>query len=277
MKCESNTEKCSISESAANFQEDWYEVRDLFSHSELTGFGSSISELIQMQCKKINVQCTNSIYENILLLNQVSSNALNEALVMARNSHYGHLLASNNRLIDQSSGFLRCSKDLLIVSGPSFFVNLPSNNARKYTWHSEQNWYPKRRNFPNIWCPIFQDRTLDDSMAVKRESHKKDWFYFSEYTGYDGDFDSNSNIQYEIPDTFISAYPTDVPEVCVGQGLFFNGKLVHRSLNNNSSLPFITFVFRVFDYSKDLTLSANWTDIPYNRKSLGWPEINVNP
>ena len=63
----------------------------------------------------------------------------------------------------------------------------------------------------------------------------------------------------------------------IGQGLFFNGKLVHRSLDNKTGVPFFTIVFRVFDYSNDLTLSSNWADIPYNRKSLGWPEIRVKP
>ena len=35
-------------------------------------------------------------------------------------------------------------------------------------------------------------------------------------------------------------------------------------------------MFRVYDYTNDMTLSANWADTPYNRKSFGVPNINVD-
>jgi ectoine hydroxylase-related dioxygenase (phytanoyl-CoA dioxygenase family) len=199
---------------------------------------------------------------------------------MARNTSIGHKLAGNEKIQSFANALLNNSsaeKNKLIISGPSFFINIPHNFERKYTWHSEQNWYPKRRKFLNIWCPVFNDRTNDDSMAVMPGSHKKDWFYFSEYTGYEGKIDETANVQYEIPSSFLEEYKPYIPSVKVGEGLFFNGKLVHRSLDNISKKPQFTIVFRVFDYSQDLTLSSNWADIPYNRKSIGIPEINVNP
>ena len=243
----------------------------------MSSFVGAFKDLLSMQCKKLNIDFSNDLYHDVQALNKTSSSALNEVLAMARNTRFGHLLASNQNLIEQSAVFLGAPKDQLIISGPSFFVNIPSNDERKYTWHSEQNWYPKRRNFLNIWCPIIEDRISDNSMAVMCGSHQKDWFYFSEYTGYDGKFDATANVQYEIPSSFLSEYTEEVPKVKIGQGLFFNGKLVHRSLDNKTGVPFFTIVFRVFDYSNDLTLSSNWADIPYNRKSLGWPEIRVKP
>jgi len=39
---------------------------------------------------------------------------------------------------------------------------------------------------------------------------------------------------------------------------------------------FYTLVFRIYDYTNDLTLSSNWADIPYNRNSFGIPDINVD-
>jgi hypothetical protein len=32
----------------------------------------------------------------------------------------------------------------------------------------------------------------------------------------------------------------------------------------------------VFDYSNDLTLSSDWADLPYNKKSMGYPNINID-
>lgn len=264
-------------QSASEFSESGYTVQDIFSNSELILFVDAFKSLLSMQCKKLNLTGSRDLCQDVQSLNKINSAALSEVLAMARNTRAGHLLASNENLLEQSAILLGSSKDLLIISGPSFFVNIPSNDERKYTWHSEQNWYPKRRNFLNIWCPIIEDRVSDNSMVVMRSSHKKDWFYFSEYTGYDGKFDATANVQYEIPSSFVSEYVQETPEVRIGQGLFFDGKLVHRSLDNKTSTPYFTIVFRVFDYSKDLTLSSNWADIPYNRKSLGWPEISVQP
>lgn len=263
--------------STNRFSEHGYEVLDIFPSEDLSLFINAFKSLLCMQCKKLNLPISNDLYKDVKSLNKTSSIALNEVLTMARNTCFGHLLASNQKLLEVSAALLGSSKDLLIISGPSFFVNIPSSDERKYTWHSEQNWYPKRRKFLNVWCPIIEDRISDNSMAVMSGSHQKDWFYFSEYTGYDGNFDTTANIQYEIPSTFLSKYTQEIPQVQVGQALFFDGKLVHRSLDNKSNTPVFTIVFRVFDYSNDLTLSSNWADIPYNRKSLGWPEISVEP
>ena len=263
--------------STSEFVVDGYAVRNILPRSDLTSFVEAFKALLSMQCKKLGVHYSKDLYKEVQALNKVSSSALSEVLAMARNTRSGHLLASNQNLLEQSAVFLDAPKDQLIISGPSFFVNIPDNNERKYTWHSEQNWYPKRRNFLNIWCPIIEDRANSNSMAVMRGSHQKDWFYFSEYTGYDNKFDSAANVQYEIPASFLTSYAEEIPSVKVGEGLFFDGKLVHRSLDSPSDRPLFTIVFRVFDYSNDLTLSSNWADIPYNRKSLGWPEIRVQP
>jgi hypothetical protein len=262
-------------DSASKFRVDGFTVDDVFFETDLELFVDTFKALVVMQCKKLNIFVTNDIYRDVQSLNDANSRALSEVLAMARNTSSGHLLASNRNLLEKSSEFLESPKELLIVSGPSFFVNFQSNNERKYTWHSEQNWYPKRRNFLNVWCPIIEERITDNSMAIMRGSHLKDWFYFSEYVGYDGVPAANANVQYEIPSSFLSGYAQDIPRVKIGQGIFFDGKLVHRSIDNSTPTPYFTLVFRVFDYSNDLTLSSNWADLPYNGKSLGFPEINV--
>lgn len=254
-------------------------VAEIFEPSELEEFSRVFHDLLKMQMRKMGIAATGDVGRDVVALNGQGSRFLSECLVMARNTAAGHRLAGSARLNALSRSLLAEqgeASDTLLVSGPSFFVNIPQNNQRKYTWHSEQSWYPKRRNFLNVWCPILADRMNGSSMAVMSGSHKKDWFYFSEYTGYDGEFVADANVQYEIPESFVTDYQSVVPDVKQGHGLFFNGKLVHRSLDLPGSTPYFTMVFRVFDYAEDLTLSADWADIPYNRKSLGFPEINVS-
>lgn len=261
-----------------HYQDKGWAVADIFDPAALDEFARVFHDLVRMQLRKMNQPVQADVAQNVVSLNACGARFLNECLVMARNTSAGHSLAGSARLNSLSRSLLTPSDpeaDQLIFSGPSFFVNIPQSNQRKYTWHSEQNWYPKRRNFLNVWCPILADRLDGKSMGVKSGSHKKDWFYFSEYTGYDGQFIADANVQYEIPESFVTDYVEEVPDVRMGQGLFFEGKLVHRSLDLQGSVPYFTMVFRAFDYSDDLTLSADWADIPYNRKSLGYPEINV--
>ena len=259
------------------FEKNGYAVTDLFSTNEIQLYVEQLQKVLLMQCNKMNVEFSNDIFVTVKKLQEIYPKVIDEAFQILRNSSEGHLLSSNKNLKKISNKLLnKGENDLLVVSGPSFFINFPNENTRKYTWHSEQNWYPKRRNFLNVWSPIIIDRINDNSMELKTGTHKKDWTYFSEYTGYNGKIDPNANVQYEIPENFISEYESVIPKVKIGEAIFFDGKSVHRSLDNNSDNPYFTIVFRVFDYSNDLTLSSNWADIPYNRQSIGFPDINVS-
>jgi hypothetical protein len=258
------------------FDKNGYVIEDIFQNSEIEKYISSLKNILKIQCKKMSIEYDDDIFLTAKSINQKLPRALDEAFLTLRNSSEGHMLASNEIIKSVSSELLNKNEnDILVVSGPSFFINFPNENTRKYTWHSEQNWYPKRRNFLNVWCPIIVDRTNNNSMELKIGSHKEDWFYFSEYSGYEGELNQNTNYQYEIPDKLIVKYESVIPNVKRGQGLFFDGKTVHRSIDNYSENPYFTIVFRVFDYSNDLTLSSDWADLPYVKKSLGYPNINV--
>ena len=254
-------------------------VENTFSKKDLNEFQDTLLDLVGMQLKKLGIKPSIELDLDIKKLNKKNSNALSECLSMSRNTKAGHNLSSTDKLVSLASTLLNDNLNLeqrVIISGPSIFVNIPNDNKRKYTWHSEQNWYPKRRNFLNVWCPLSSDRIKKNSMAVMSKSHKEDWFYFSEYTGYEGSNSNDMNVQYEVPPSFLKDYKSEVPKVKVGEGLFFNGKLVHRSIDNVSKKALLTMVFRVFNYSDDLTLSSNWADLPYKGDSLGAPNLVVS-
>lgn len=258
------------------FFKNGYIVTELFIKEELDSFVETLKGILIMQCKKMKLDSDGSISELSYRVQKKYPKVLDESFQILRNTSEGHKLSSNTSLKHISNTLLGNEQDnFLIISGPSFFINFPNENGRKYTYHSEQNWYPKRRNFINVWCPIIEDRVSNNSMELKVGSHNKDWFHFSEYSGYDGNFDQNANIQYEIPDNLLLEYTTDIPDVKIGEAIFFDGKTVHRSLDNLSQKPYFTIVFRAFDYSKDLTLSSNWADLPYNKLSMGYPNINI--
>ena len=260
-----------------NFLKDGFIIEKFLENKDVKEFENTFIKLCKIQLKKLNLKTkTNKIQDIAILLNKKNPRALDEACFMVRNSSIGHKLASNKKLLEISGRLLKNKNSPPIISGPSFFINFPKNTQRKYTWHSEQIWYPKRRNFINIWCTIFEDRIAKNSIAIKVGSHKKDWMYFSEYQGYNNKLHDASYVQYEIPSNHLKGYKTVIPKVKKNEGIFFHGKIVHRSLDFKKKKVLFAIAFRVYDYQNDLTLSANWADVPYNRKSFSVPNINVD-
>jgi len=55
------------------------------------------------------------------------------------------------------------------MDGPGIFVNRPKTKKLCHKWHSESHYYPKRRNFLNIWLPIFDNKSnKNETMYVKK-------------------------------------------------------------------------------------------------------------
>ena len=188
------------------YKKNGFIVQKIFETKEIEEYESTFADLCKMQLKKLNLDIkTNDIQDNIILLNKKNPEAIDETAVMARHSSIGHKLASNKKLYEISSKLLKNKNSTNIISGPTLLVNIPNNKERKYSWHSEQNFYVKRRNFLGVWSPVFEDRTNNNSMGLKQGSHKKDWIYYSEYRGYDtaGKNDGNQIIQHEIPEKFL--------------------------------------------------------------------------
>ena len=79
------------------------------------------------------------------------------------------LFVSSNSLRNplESEKIIKTFKDLLkivdnvplLMDGPGIFVNRPKTKRLLYKWHSESHYYPKKRNFLNIWLPIFDNKS----------------------------------------------------------------------------------------------------------------------
>ena len=74
----------------------------------------------------------------------------------------------------------------LLIDGPGIFINRPKTKRLLYKWHSESHYYPKRRNFLNIWFPIFTNKNeKNGTMCIKEKSHPLNDLPINEYQGYD--------------------------------------------------------------------------------------------
>ena len=167
----------------------------------------------------------------------------------------------------------------LLIDGPGIFINSPKTKRLLYKWHSESHYYPKRRNFLNIWFPIFFNKNeKNGTMFVKEKSHLLNDLPFNEYQGYDKSSENKKNHfnQLEVPENFVKHLKTFKSNLNIGDLLVFHRKAVHTSTPNFSKKYSFAAVFRVWDISKDLTISGNLRVSPYLDAGNGRPNLEVD-
>jgi ectoine hydroxylase-related dioxygenase (phytanoyl-CoA dioxygenase family) len=172
---------------------------------------------------------------------------------------------NNMAMIEFSEALQLDSPDTLLVNGPAVFVNRPNTERLMYKWHSEAHYYPKRRKFLNIWFPLFTNKSKENgTMSFKIGSHTRD-FPFSEYSGYNKDSQDRANYfkQLDIPDNLHADYQEHYCQANRKDLVMFDRKLIHRSNNNASSKYSVAIVARIWEPSKDLTLSGEISALPY--------------
>ena len=170
-------------------------------------------------------------------------------------------------------------KTPILMNGPGIFVNRPKTKRLLYRWHSEQHYYPKRRNFINIWFPIFSSKSeKNGTMFIKEKSHLLDDLPFNEYQGYEKKTENEKNhfVQYEIPENFVKNHKTYKAKLNVGDLLVFHRKAVHTSTQNRSNDYTFAVVFRIWDMSKDLTINGNLSVFSYKDSNNGRPNLIVD-
>ncbi|HTU12664.1 MAG TPA: phytanoyl-CoA dioxygenase family protein [Allosphingosinicella sp.] len=237
----------------------------------LDAYEEALFACIRMQALKLGLELPrafskDALNQAVVQLNQADAGALSEAAVMVRNTPAGLKLVSADPIVEASAALLDCPPELLVMSGPSIFMNIPSHKTRLYTWHAEANWYPKRRNFVNLWLPVGEaKRAGNGTMSVLEKSHREKWMYFAEYYGFDRETQGNRdlNLQYEIPESELQGYRRREIEAELGDFVAFAPHCVHRSNLNQSDRPSFALTIRVFDYRRDLTVSSAWAERPY--------------
>jgi len=189
-------------------------------------------------------------------------------------------ILDNKNLISIFKKLLNLKKnEPILIDGPGLFINRPKTKRLLYRWHSESHYYPKRRNFLNIWFPIFFNKNpKNGTMFVKEKSHLLSDLPFNEYQGYDVESQGKKNhfVQLEIPENFVKELKTFKANLDVGDLLVFHRKSIHTSTQNLSSKYSFAVVFRVWDFSKDLTISGDLNVSPYRDINNGRPNLEVN-
>jgi len=188
----------------------------------------------------------------------------------------------NNDFLSICSNLLNTPIPLLKIHFDGILVNVPKNEQRLYKLHTEQHYYPYRKNFLNFWMPVICDKTpLNGAMKVAHKGHSR-VYSMSEYSGF-------SSIQGTVANEDNFFYQLQIPpgehediniidaDLNIGDGLFFHQNLPHTSTVNLSDVCSYAVIARVYDYRSDLTLSDRTGVKLYAAGEGGFPNIRPVP
>ena len=283
MKLIEQSENAYINNSVLNKHMQFYNqngyliIKNTISNKSIENFISSTLKVFILQAKKCGYNSIDNIKDFsgdkvdamdsvVGYLLQKDRHAFDEANKILSSLFSPILIQFNDKNNKIYSKLLNTDKEILALYGPNLLVKSPEINEGIYTWHTEAHWFPKRRNFLNIWFPFIREHGINSgTMYILPGSHKKNDWQFSEYMQKnDGQFDF---AQYDIPNNELQNYDEMPVKISIGDILITNRNMVHRgSLNKTNKLSYVA-VARIFDYSRDLTISSNPSERPYKSES----------
>jgi hypothetical protein len=267
-------------------------LKNVLSKKDLEKFYKTLLDITYYHLRKIgeNKNSINKIYNSSIFIGDKLSRFLElhekndkEALYQLQNLYSSsndlRNIIGKETLTKKFKELLDIKQQPLLIDGPGVFINRPKTKRLLYKWHSESHYYPKRRNFLNIWFPIFFNKSLKNgTMFIKEKSHLLNDIPFNEYQGYNKSSENKKNhfTQYEVPENFVKHLKTFRSNINVGDMLIFHRKAVHTSTPNLSKKYSFATVFRVWDFSKDLTMSGDLAVSPYRDIGNGRPNLEVD-
>jgi hypothetical protein len=217
-------------------------------------------------------------------VNNKSKAALDFVVQSMRETPAAFSLMSEPRFLKTCCELLRCPRDLLKIHMDGVLINLPSNETRLYKFHSEQHYYPTRRNFLNLWVPLIRAKTKSNgAMVVKLGAHTSQ-YTFVEYTGFnekksDSISEENYFHQLQIPEEEISMFPDCFCTYNANTAVFFHQNVPHTSTVNISNEVSYALIVRIYDYRFDPTLSDITSLKSYTQAAArgGYPNLRPFP
>lgn len=250
----------------------YYVLKNFWSSEEINSFHLSFDDLLKMQLNKMGLLDEKKTFLNIedsiqylsVLLEKNNRNAFDQVMQMQREMYLNTMtLFNKNELIEVSSELLGCSKLRLKIHQDGCLVNFPKNQSRLYRYHSEEHYYPYRRNFLNVWFPLVNDKTSENgTMYIRPKGHLRDYRQFSEFSGFSSVkkatmSESENLYQLDIPDIDMENLEIMPMELNVGDLVLFHQNMPHTSSINSSSHPSFAYILRIYDFTNDRTLSNN--------------------
>jgi len=267
---------------------------DVFPKEDVDAFVTTFYHRLLVQAFKLRLVNAVEIDENtptpqaiddlVTRINSTSKAALDFIVQSLRETPAANELMCNPEFLRISSEALGCPASLLKIHMDGILINLPKNETRLYKFHSEEHYYPQRRNFYNFWMPVIRDKAENNgAMIVKLGGHKKP-HQFVEYTGFNAKESNEVSEadffhQLQIPEDDIAEFEDYMCDLPANTAAFFHQNLPHTSTVNLSGDVTYTLIMRGYDYRYDPTLSDTTGVKTYTSAAArgGYPNLRPMP
>ena len=143
-------------------------------------------------------------------------------------------LITDNKVVDFVAKFLKIKPSDLSISEPMCRLDVPNDKRNTLDWHQERSFFPQNRNGLNglvCWIPLTDITEEMGPMHISPRSHAEGQLKLSNKTKKNMSYTT----QIPVPEEFVSKYEDLAVRTNVGDAVFFNMLLFHRSGQNISN------------------------------------------
>ena len=143
-------------------------------------------------------------------------------------------LITDNKVADFVAKFLKIKPSDLSISEPMCRLDVPNDKRNTLDWHQERSFFPQNRNGLNglvCWIPLTDITEEMGPMHISPRSHAEGQLKLSNKTKKNMSYTT----QIPVPEEFVSKYEDLAVRTDVGDAVFFNMLLFHRSGQNISN------------------------------------------
>ena len=143
-------------------------------------------------------------------------------------------LITDNKVADFVAKFLKIKPSDLSISEPMCRLDVPNDKRNTLDWHQERSFFPQNRNGLNglvCWIPLTDITEEMGPMHISPRSHADGQLKLSNKTKKNMSYTT----QIPVPEEFVSKYEDLAVRTNVGDAVFFNMLLFHRSGQNISN------------------------------------------
>jgi len=220
----------------------WIE-KNLYSHSEMEEMFILFYDTFYSLSKKFDVPLSNEYFHPTEIDYTSNLKELDRIMLDCFNHDKG-IIGEGYDIISYSSVFLRflsskkveeISKELLLIPSSSTLygwtnrvrIDPPSDERRTYGWHQEVFYTIPESRYLQTWCPVIRDTTLDNGTIWIAPGSHKEGIAKQSWNEIEG-----RATQIIVDQDIVNKYPQTQLEMNVGDVLFFDGKLSHKSGSN---------------------------------------------
>ena len=223
-------------------------VKNAFNNKIINQFSKSLAYLINAcDVKEVNIKniknkkitlLKKEILKNLLKLENKDHSYIANIYNALRDLNITDKIFNNSKITKIIYELLSTSQDVPIyIKQKACRIDMPRNNNFSLDWHQESPYTIKDTDLIQIWAPAIETiRVINGAIKILPGSHKEGHVKTKD------SFPKVGHAQYVPENKVIKRYKVKNIELNIGDVLLFSKFLIHKSGDNYSTYPRLTFI-----------------------------------